>query len=171
MPTTVRAFALSCGLEALLIALPYALGDRIAVLAFLLRPLCIAGFGTSILAWTLVASIVLPAAIISGAQFPLVIGLYGARTGTLGREVGRAYLANTIGAIAGALAGGFGLMPALTAPGCWRLVAYLLAAASIIALVAARASRGYGKSAAIAVVAALAVFFCFQLSRASCICA
>jgi spermidine synthase len=37
-----------------------------------------------------------------------------------------AYAANTGGAIAGALAGGFGLLPALTILGCWKLVAWLL---------------------------------------------
>ena len=42
-------------------------------------------------------------------------------------HVGAAYAWNTAGAIAGSLAGGFVLLPILTAPGCWRMVGILLA--------------------------------------------
>ncbi len=134
-PPTLRGFALTCGLEALFIAVPYALGDRIALLALALRPLRIFGLGGSILGWSVVAAVVvLPAAVVSGVQFPLIVGLYGKGDKSLGKHVGVAYLANTLGAIVGSLAGGFGLMPALTAPGCWRLVVALLAASGLVAL-------------------------------------
>jgi spermidine synthase len=47
------------------------------------------------------------------------------------------YAANTIGAIFGSVAGGFGLLPLLTAPGVWRLSAGLLIAlAALTALLA-----------------------------------
>ncbi len=132
---TLTLFAITCAAEALVIAIPYGLGDRVAELALLLRPLCSAGFGTSILAWTLVAMLVVfPAAVISGAQFPIVIGLYGRGAKSVGRDVGAAYLANTIGAIVGSIAGGFGLLPALSAPNCWRLVVVLLLATALLAL-------------------------------------
>src|SRR5207244_11025812 len=50
----------------------------------------------------------------------------------VGSHVGLAYAWNTAGAIAGSLAGGFGLLPLLSAPGTWRLVVVLLAAAAIV---------------------------------------
>src|SRR5206468_2666021 len=45
-----------------------------------------------------------------------------------GRGVGLAYASNTLGAIVGSLAGGFGLIPLLTAPGAWRAVVLVLVA-------------------------------------------
>ena len=142
---TLRLFAITCALEALFIAIPYALGDRIALLALLLRPLCNAGFGASVAVWTFLASIVvLPVAIVSGFQFPVVIGLYGRGARSVGRDVGHAYAANTGGAILGAIAGGFGLLPALSAPGAWRLVVVVLAATTALALVADRRGMGTG---------------------------
>ena len=95
---TLRGFALTCGLEALFIALPYAAGDRIALLALGLRPLRILGFGGSIASWALVCFVVIfPAAVVAGAQFPLVIGLFGKGGKDIGKHIGVAYLANTIG--------------------------------------------------------------------------
>jgi predicted membrane-bound spermidine synthase len=142
IPATARSFAFTCALEALFVAIPYGLGDRLALLSLGLRPLATLGFGMSVATWSVVASIaVLPAAIVSGAQFPLIIGLYGSGAKSLGREVGLAYLANTIGAIVGALAGGFGLLPALSALGCWRLIVFMLVGASIVSLFASRPNR------------------------------
>ena len=40
--------------------------------------------------------------------------------------MGATYAANTLGGIAGSIAGGFGLIPWLSAPGVWRLVVALL---------------------------------------------
>lgn len=135
-PATLLLFAMTCTLEALAISVPYALGDDLAILSLLLRPLSKASFGGAILAWTLVASIVvLPAAIVSGFQFPAIIGLYGRGSKGVGRDVGNAYLANTIGSIVGSIAGGFGLLPLLSAPRCWQLVAALLVATAVLALV------------------------------------
>lgn len=133
---TFHLFALTCGLEALFIGLPYALGDRIALLALFLRPLAKTGFAASVGVWAIVAAIViLPAAVVSGFQFPVVIGLYGHGANRVGRDVGHAYFANTLGSIAGSIAGGFGLLPVLSAPGCWRLVVLVLAATAGVALV------------------------------------
>lgn len=161
---TLRGFALTCGLEALLIALPYAAGDRIALLALALRPLRIFGFGGSIVSWAVVCMLVIfPAALVAGAQFPLVIGLFGRGGKNIGKHIGIAYLANTIGAIVGSLSGGFGLMPALTAPGCWKLVVVLLASFGLVALFfSARheGKRGAGYVLALGTIGlALATFF------------
>jgi spermidine synthase len=124
---TLRAFAITCALEALLIVVPYALGDRIALWAALIRPLGGVGFGGQVAGWALITSlVVLPAAFVSGVQFPLLIALLGRGGEDVGRQVGLAYAWNTAGAIAGSLAGGFGLLPLMSAPGAWRLVVILL---------------------------------------------
>jgi spermidine synthase len=131
---TRAGFALTCALEALAIAVPFALGDRIAVLALYLRNIGTIGFSGFVLAWTILTFIVVfPAAFISGIQFPLLISLLGRGDDKIGSDVGAAYAWNTVGAIAGSLAGGFGLLPFLTAPGAWRLVIALLAILSVAA--------------------------------------
>ena len=141
---SLSGFAVTCSLEALALAVPFALGDRLAVLAVLLRPLAGAGFLPLVLGWALVTAIVvLPAAIVAGYQFPLLIALLGPGRNRVGREVGATYAANTVGAIAGSIAGGFGLLPLLSAPGVWRLVAGLLLA---LALAAAMLSLRRGGS-------------------------
>ncbi|MEA2603514.1 MAG: spermidine synthase [Acidobacteriota bacterium] len=133
---TLLSFAGTCALEALFLALPFALGDRVAVLAALLRPLAGAGFLALIGAWTAVTVlVVLPAAVVAGYQFPLLIALLGSGSRRVGREVGVTYAANTLGGIAGSIAGGFGLIPLLTAPGVWRLVVLLLLALAGVAVV------------------------------------
>ncbi|HEX7190748.1 MAG TPA: fused MFS/spermidine synthase, partial [Thermoanaerobaculia bacterium] len=137
---TTAGFALTCSLEAVAIAFPFALGDRLAVAEAFLRDLGQFGFGGYVLAWTLLTIIVvLPAAFIAGVQFPLLISLLGSGREDVGRDVGHAYAWNTAGAIAGSLAGGFGLIPLLSAPGAWRLVIVLLALLGIAAAVAGRA--------------------------------
>jgi spermidine synthase/alkylhydroperoxidase family enzyme len=124
---TLHGFALICALEALLIAAPYALGDRLPMLAVFLRPLLMVSFGSCVVVWTLLASIVvLPAAFVAGLQFPLLVALLGRGRREVGRQVGLAYACNTAGAILGSLGGGFGLLPLLTAPGTWIAVVVLL---------------------------------------------
>lgn len=141
-PATLTGFALTCGLEALAMAIPFALGDRIAIWAAMLRPLGSVGFGGFVMGWfAITAVVVLPAAFVSGVQFPLLIALYGHGRPDVGRQVGHAYAFNTGGAILGSLAGGFGLMPLLTAPGCWRLAAGLLAALGLVAVALAARPR------------------------------
>lgn len=140
---TAGAFALSCTLEAALMMMPYALGDRVAVLANFLRVIGHAGFGGFVLGWTIVTAIVvLPSAIVAGVQFPLLIALLGRGRTEVGAHVGRAYAWNTLGAIGGSLAGGFGFLPLFTATGCWQIAAFLLAATGVIAaLYAMRAGQ------------------------------
>ncbi len=160
---TVGGFALTCSLEALAIAIPFALGDRLAIVANLLRALGTLGFYGFVLGWTLVALVVVfPAALIAGVQFPLLIALLGSGGEDVGDHVGRAYAWNTAGAIAGSLAGGFGLLPLLTAPGSWRLVILLLALLGLAAvLVAWRGQRAAAVSAS--ALALLAIGFTFAL--------
>ena len=133
-PATLGGFAITCTFEALAIAIPFALGDRIALLSNALRGLGPLGFDGHVTAWVIVTSlVVLPAAVISGVQFPLLIALLGRGREDVGRQIGAAYAWNTAGAIAGSLAGGFGLMPLLTAPGTWRLVVIVLVLLGIAA--------------------------------------
>lgn len=128
-------FSGTCAAEALALAIPYALGDRLAILAILLRPIGEVGFHGFVGGWWVITAIViLPAAIVAGFQFPLLIGLLGRGDQQVGYHAGMAYAWNTAGAIVGALVGGFGILPFLTALGTWKLVVVFLAALSLAAL-------------------------------------
>jgi len=155
---TAGAFALTCSLEAAAIALPFALGDRLALIANYLRALAPLGFAGHVIAWTLVTLVaVFPAAFISGIQFPLLIALLGSGRRDVGRQVGAAYAWNTIGAIAGSLAGGFGLLPLLSAPGCWKLACLLLAALGVVSIIFAIREHSIATSIFAALAAIVAV--------------
>lgn len=134
LPVSVGVFGGCCAIQAMCTAFPLALGDRIALWAAELYNLGAGFFGT-VLGWSAIASlVVLPAALVSGFQFPLLIALAGSGDEKIGAQVGRTCAANTAGAIAGSLAGGFGLLPWLTAPGAWRLVVVVLSILSGLAL-------------------------------------
>jgi len=154
---TPGGFALTCGFEALAVAIPFALGDRIAIFAGTMRQLGIVyGFSGHVTMWALVTFIVVfPAAFVSGVQFPLLIALLGKGREHVGRQIGAAYAWNTAGAIAGSLAGGFGLMQLLTTPGVWRAVAVLLTVLALAAAALARRQLAYAAIAAVVGVAAI----------------
>lgn len=136
---TLEGFALTCAFCAIAVAFPLALGDRVAVMALMLGPWSSLGFELHVAAWACVAAlVVLPAAFMSGLQFPLLVGLLGRDEEQVGVDVGRAYAFNTAGAIAGSLLGGFGAIPVLGAVGAWRLCALLLTFLSIGTLVLGR---------------------------------
>jgi spermidine synthase len=114
------SLAITLAVQALVLAIPYALGDRIALLANALRDA--SAFGVHVAGWALVTAIVvLPASIVAGVQFPMLIALLGSGNDGVGRDIGQTYAWNTAGAIAGSLLGGFVLIPRLGAMGCWRL--------------------------------------------------
>jgi predicted membrane-bound spermidine synthase len=140
---TLFDLALSCALEGLAIAVPFAIGDRLAVLAAVLQDLTWFGFSGQVAAWSVIGLVVIfPAALISGLQFPLLIALIGQGDKNIGKQVGNAFAFNTVGAMAGSLAGGFGLMPLLTATGSWGLVVVLLVGLGAVAWLAA-VRQGY----------------------------
>jgi spermidine synthase len=90
------------------------------------RGLLLAQFAISALA-------MLPVAILFGFNFPVVTLLIAGSSGheaSASRTVGRAYAWNTLGAIVGALAAGFWLLPAL---GSFRLLAATAAANLVLA--------------------------------------
>ena len=130
-----HAFAAITLLQALVVIAPFAMGDRIAVLAFYANEMRGMGFSGQILAWTLItAALVLLPAILSGVQFPLLVGLAGRGRSLVGRDLGATYAANTVGAISGSLLGGLILIPSLSAEGCWLIAAGLLVLAAAVAL-------------------------------------
>ncbi len=124
---TLQALAWTCVLEGLCLAFPYALGDDVPLLAAVLRQLDTLGFSGLVFSWTMIVClVVLPAAIVSGYQFPLLVALLGSGRDEVGKQVGMAYAWNTFGAIAGSLAGGFGLIPLFGAPRLWWMSALFL---------------------------------------------
>jgi spermidine synthase len=80
------------------------------------------------------ALMVLPAAVISGAQYPLLIALLGSGRARVGAQIGAAAACNTVGAMIGSLAGGFLLLPRLSALGCFRLVVLILLALGVVTI-------------------------------------
>jgi spermidine synthase len=153
---SLAGLAATCGLEALAIAVPFALGDRLALLAAALRPLGAMGFLPLVLGWLTVASVVvLPAAIVAGYQFPLLVALLGRGREGLGRDVGVAYATNTFGALAGCVAGAFLLIPALGAPVLWRSIAIALGMLALVLAVPPRPGSA-GRSAVAAAATLLA---------------
>lgn len=131
---SLQFFGWTCALEALALAVPFALGDWLATLTMLLRPLGTLGFSGYIAGWAVVCAIVVfPASFVAGVQFPMLIALLGSGDESVGSQTGSAYAWNTAGAIAGSLAGGFGILPAFSAPVTWRMVAGLLCALAVIA--------------------------------------
>jgi spermidine synthase len=155
-PATLQGFALTCLAEAACIAAPYALGDRVAILAFVLRPLgAMALLWGHVVGWAAICFlVVLPPSLVAGFQFPLLIALLGRGRRQLGTHVGLAYAWNTLGAIVGSLAGGFGLIPLLSAPGAWQAAASALAALGLVA--AGLSARHRGSSGPLLLPAGLA---------------
>lgn len=137
---TLTALSRVAAWQALFLALPWALGDRIAVFAIEANQLRSHGLSGQIAGWALIASLlVLGPSILAGVQFPLLVGLLGSGSRDAGRHAGYAYAANTLGAILGSLAGGFILLPWLSALGAWRWVFLLTLVLSLgAALLGAR---------------------------------
>ena len=74
--------------------------------------------------------LLLPMTCALGAAFPLALATAGVARQTIGRDLARVYVSNTVGAIAGALLAGFVLLPAAGLPDTFR-------AAAVISLLAA----------------------------------
>lgn len=165
---TATGFSVTCTLEALLMIVPFALGDRLAVLANALRSLRVFGFSGHITGWTIVTIIVvLPAAIVAGYQFPLLISLLGRGREQVGREVGLAYAWNTGGAIAASLLGSFILIPTLGARGSWKLAVATLVGLGAITLFFAMRERHRGFAGLAAASALFSLVLMFSLGPTS----
>lgn len=161
---TAGGFAVTCTLEALCMIVPFALGDRLAVLANALRSLRVFGFSGHIAGWvTVTAIVVLPAAIVAGYQFPLLISLLGRGREQVGREVGLAYAWNTGGTIAASLLGSFLLIPWLGARGSWKLAVGTLLALGAVTMIYALRERDRRFTGFAATAAVLSVLLMFSL--------
>jgi spermidine synthase len=113
----------------------------------------------------LVAMVMLPMTVALGAAFPLSIGLALAGSGRVAERVAWLYVANTAGAICGALAGGFVLIPA------WGLQRSTYIAASLCLVAAAlvwmsQAARRKWISAVVAAAAGAAIWLLPPWDRA-----
>jgi spermidine synthase len=126
-PATLSQLALTLGLEAFFIALPVMFGDDIALVAAYTRPMAAMGLGGLLLSWMLPTLIVvLPASLVSGYQFPLLLALLGRGKERVAGQVGLLYAFNTVGSIMGAILTGFVLIPKLGTVLTWRLATALL---------------------------------------------
>jgi predicted membrane-bound spermidine synthase len=136
---SIGHLACLCALEACCLLLPFAVGDDIAILAARMRAANSWQFVGEVAGWFAITGIVVfPASFVSGLQFPVLVALLGSGDRNIGKQLGTAFGWNTIGAISGALAGGFGLLPLLSAPGVWRMT-------GIACLVQALALAGWAR--------------------------
>lgn len=100
-------------------------------------------WGRAVLHMVMAAAVVLlPGALLFGTTFPIVARIVCGALETRGRDLGVAYAANTFGAIAGSLAGGFLLVPFLGLRGTMLFLAGLNLALGALCLAAAGGRRG-----------------------------
>jgi spermidine synthase len=105
----------------------------------LLSPGPASSFGDFLLRSALrAAPVVLPPTILSGMALPLAVRGYSAGLRQVGRDVGRVYALNTAGAIAGALAAGLLMLPALGAPNTLAALAAVNSLAGLVLFIALR---------------------------------
>jgi spermidine synthase len=105
------------------------------------------------------AAAILPSAVLMGVGFPLGLRLASAgwepgAPANIARDVGRVYAANVAGAILGALAGGFVVLPRLGS----RNALVALASLFVVAAVAVAAARTRPRRVTIGLAAGLALF-------------
>ena len=104
-----------------------------------------------------IAALMLPMTLAFGAAFPLAVALAAREDATVSRDVARVYTANTLGAIAGALAGGFLFVPWLGLQSTVRVAAALAVGGfAVIALTHAGRRRSAATAAIVIAVASLA---------------
>lgn len=153
----VAALAAVHGATALLAAGAFFAVDRLPHLFLQMIRAMDPTFGLLVLSQVaVIALIVLPAATVGGAVFPLVIRLL-AEGGDVGEEVGRAYGFNTVGSISGSVLGGFVILPVLGLGDGMKLVCLVqLAAGLALAWKVTRQSRALWLIAAAAAVAVVA---------------
>ena len=89
----------------------------------------------------LIAAAMLPMTLGFGAAFPLAVGLVVRDERPVAADVAAVYIANTLGAIAGALAGGFLLIPRLGLEGAVRTAALLVMGGAVVVVMAAGARK------------------------------
>lgn len=155
-------FALISGMLALCIIVPFAMGDRLAHATLLLNNYFMPrSFDGLVFGWTCICVVlVFPPAFFSGIQFPLLISLIGEGGRNIGAQLGRVYAWNTLGAVTGALMGGFILIPYLSITGSWRVAALMAITLSCAALFLHKKSKRGKKVVGGTQAARLAVGLC-----------
>jgi len=127
----LRTLGVLYSAAALAIMCSVAIYPRLFTLYLWLFGVTDAAHGGSFWATTLPAvAAMAPATFFLGAAFPLAIRLLARAPGEIGGEVGRAYLAGTLGNIVGALATGLVFIPLLGVRACLLIGAALLLAGS-----------------------------------------
>jgi spermidine synthase len=101
----------------------------------------------------------LPMTVAAGAALPLAVAVAARRDDVVPRDVATVYAANTIGAIAGAIAGGFLFVPAVGLQGSVGVAALLSVAAFVVVRGSALSIRRVVETAAIAAIAAVVVLW------------
>ncbi|TWU04983.1 fused MFS/spermidine synthase [Stieleria varia] len=139
---TLPLLSITCLLEACFIAVPLWFGDQVAMWVLQQQNEVIDSFVDQVWNWFQIASfVILPASIVAGFQFPLLIAVAGKGRQHVAKHVGWTFASNTVGAICGSLAGGFLLMPILTAPGIWRAAIIVLVVWGMVVVTYSRLSR------------------------------
>ena len=131
-------FAFYCAIQAICLSYPFAIGDEFPIFLAFNHPKGASLFIRTVWWCVSAAVVILPAAILSGFIFPLLISLLGTGKKSVGKHIGLLNAVNTLGAILGSLAGGFLLLPLFTATGCWQLCGFILIVLAIIMLAASR---------------------------------
>jgi spermidine synthase len=108
----------------------------------------------------IIAALMMPMTVAFGAAFPLAVGLAARHDESVSRDVATIYTANTVGAIVGALAGGFVLVPALGLQNTVRVAAGL-AIVGFMVVAVAHAGRRMASMAALALAAAVTIGLVF----------
>jgi spermidine synthase len=135
VPVQPQLLAATLALEALCVAIPFALGDRIAMFAAYTRPMAAMGFPALVVSWTAISALVVfPTSVVAGYQFPVLIALLGQGRDRVARQLGLTYAFNTLGSIVGALLVGLVIIPRLGALTSWRWVVIGLAVLAVVAL-------------------------------------
>jgi spermidine synthase len=109
------------------------------------------GWRTSGLVQACVVSM-LPATLMMGATFPFALSIWLRGAIGVGRHVGALYAVNVCGAVAGALAGGFLLLPGLGSRGSLLFLAALYVASGLFLAASLAAGRALVRTGAVACV-------------------
>lgn len=132
----------------------------VAWLPLVLAPPEGGSFGSLLARATLGAAlVVLPPTILSGMALPLAVRGVAPDGRRVGHAAGVVYAANTLGSIAGALAAGLFLLPALGAPRALAVLSVVAAAGGSLAVLAARPGRAMRATIVLALAVPVAFVF------------
>ena len=107
----------------------------------------------------LTAALILPTSALLGAAFPLALATVDDPARSAARQFSVVYAVNTIGSVAGSLAAGFVLIPALGLETTLRVVSLCLTLASVVLISWASLNRAARTRGAMASAAAVAIMF------------